>query len=65
MVGHALHGKGIWAGHRPVRTEMCWPSKRGLDPDVGKGNGDEGEGRVERLSGKRMYRAWGPETVKV
>lgn len=65
LVGHALHGKGTWAGHRPVRTRMCWPRKRGLDPDAGKGNGDEGEGRVKRFLGNRMDRAWGPETVRV
>lgn len=44
---------------------MCWPRKRGLDPDAGKGSGDEGEGRVKRLLGNRMDRAWGPETVRV
>lgn len=44
---------------------MCWPRKRGLDPNAGKDNGDEGEGRVKRLLGNRMDRAWGPETVRV
>lgn len=43
---------------------MWWPSKRGQDPDEGRGHGNGIKGRVKRLLGSRIGRAWEPETER-